>query len=84
MGLPPEGMQKMTESYEHLGEVVTHSMDLQKRYKEITEARRIVVSLDEASCVFSSDFDASPPVVWEWLNDPVKRTRWGVTTIGVP
>ena len=76
MGVPPDGMRKMTESYEHLGEVVTHSMDLQKRYKEITEARRIVVSPDEASCVFSSDFDAPPPVVWEWLNDPVKRTRW--------
>jgi uncharacterized protein YndB with AHSA1/START domain len=76
VGMPPEGMRQMSESYEHLGDVVTHSLDLQKRYKEITEARRIVASPDEASCVFSSDFDAPPPVVWEWLNDPVKRTLW--------
>jgi len=76
MGLPPDGMQKMTESYEHLGEVLTRCIDLQLRYKEITEARRIVVSPDDASCVFSSDFDAPPPLVWEWLNDPVKRMRW--------
>jgi uncharacterized protein YndB with AHSA1/START domain len=77
MGLPPEGMHDMTESYEHLGDVLTHSIDLQKRYKEITDARRIVVSPAEAACVFEEDFDAPPPVVWEWLNDPVNRTRWG-------
>ena len=77
MGLPPEGMRVMTESYEHLGEVLTHSIDLQQRYIEITEARRIVVTAEEAECVFKVDFNASPPVVWDWLNEPVNRTRWG-------
>src|SRR5207302_8401568 len=47
LGLAPEGMRMVTESYEHLGEVVTHSLDLQQRYKEIAEARRIVVTPEE-------------------------------------
>ncbi|MGH2522542.1 MAG: SRPBCC family protein, partial [Anaerolineales bacterium] len=34
------------------------------------------VEPEAADCVFVRDFAAPPPVVWEWLNDPHKRTRW--------
>jgi hypothetical protein len=36
------------EEYEHLGEVKTYNIDLHKRYKEITDSRRIMVDEKDA------------------------------------
>jgi hypothetical protein len=69
-----DGMRLQTENYEHLGDVVTHSFDLNTRYKEITDARRVVVTPEEADGDFISDFPAPTPVVWDWVTDPRKRT----------
>jgi len=75
MGLQPEGGHSQTESYEHLGEVQTYSLDLRKRYQELIEARRVFVTAEEAQLVIQQVCPAPPPIVWEWLNDPHKRAQ---------
>jgi len=58
------------------GSVRTFGLNLQARYESMLEARRIFVSHDEARFSFSMDFSASPPALWQWINDPDKRTQW--------
>ena len=64
------------EAYEHLGDVQTYSLDLHARYQALTEARRVFVAAEDADLVLTQDIAAPAPVVWDWLNDPQKRTRW--------
>ncbi len=64
------------EDYEHLGEVKTYNVDLHKRYKEITDQRRIFIDEKDADAVFRFDFTTPPHVTWEWLQDPTKRNLW--------
>jgi hypothetical protein len=77
IALPPDGMHVQGEAYEHLGEVKTYSVDLRKRYQELTETRRVVVEPGEADVKITHDFNAPPPVIWDWINDPIKRSQWG-------
>ena len=76
----PEGMHTGQESYEHLGTVQTYSLNLHDWYEDLIEERRFVVSEDNAHLSLIQDIPAPPPVVWEWLHDPVKRGRWLVGT----
>lgn len=76
MGVSPDGMHAQPETYEHLGEVKTYSLNLHERHQAITEARRVFLSPEEADLVLTHDFAAPPPVVWDWLNNPEKRSRW--------
>lgn len=73
----PDGMYRQTETYEYLGEVEVYCADLRQRYKEAAEARRIVISKEEAVLIFEFEYDAPPPIVWDWFNDPAKRNIWG-------
>jgi hypothetical protein len=74
--LPPAEMYTSTESYEHLGDVVVYVVDLHRRHQELTEARRVFISAAGADAVRTRNFACAPPVLWEWLNDPLKRNRW--------
>jgi uncharacterized protein YndB with AHSA1/START domain len=76
LGLTLEDTHIQMEEYEHLGEIKTHSIDLRKRYKEITEARRVILEEKDADIVLIVDFDTPPAVTWEWIQDPVKRNAW--------
>jgi hypothetical protein len=80
----PEGMHEQTESYEHLGEVKTFSLNMQARYKELVGARRVFISPEEADVVFTHNFVAPPPVVWTWLNAPQKRVLWDGNHVVIP
>ncbi len=64
------------EQYEHLGEIKTYNVDLHKRYKEITDSRRIMIDENDADFIMRVDFSTPPAVTWEWLQDPVKRNLW--------
>ncbi len=75
IGIESEGMHKQVESYEHLGEVTIYVTDLHARFEEISEARYVVLSPEEAHITFTYDFAAPPPVVWEWMNDPRRRNQ---------
>jgi len=76
LNIPPESFHQSIETYEHLGDVVTHNLDLHHRHRELAEARRVVISTAEADVVRERDFPCPPPVLWEWLNDSHKRSLW--------
>jgi hypothetical protein len=73
-----ENLHEQVESYEHLGEVKTHSLDLHTRYKELLESRQRFISPEEADAIITRTISASPIVVWEWMNDIQKRLRWEI------
>jgi uncharacterized protein YndB with AHSA1/START domain len=74
--LPREEMYHQQEGYEHLGSVETYSIDLRERYRQMAETRRSVVMPAEAHAVLAFDVPAPPAIVWDWLNDPQKRSLW--------
>ncbi len=76
LALRPDGLHASTESYDHIGNVKTYGLDLHQRYTQIVESRRVFLSKDEAHHVLEYDYAASPHVIWEWFNDPVKRGKW--------
>lgn len=77
LGLHLEDAHIQEEEYEHLGKIKTHNIDLHRRYREITESRRIILDEKDADFILSVDFSTPPSVTWEWIQDPDKRNRWG-------
>lgn len=61
------------ETYEHLGEVKTHSIDLHRRYEELVRDRRIFLTEETADLSFTVDYPVPPPVAWSWYQSPEKR-----------
>jgi hypothetical protein len=88
MNVWPDCAVALTENYEHLGDVKTHSLDLHKRYKDLVAEKRVMVTVEEADTIYTTELAAPPAVIWAWLNDPQKReiwmdhTRW--TTVARP
>jgi len=78
MDVHPLNVHSQVESYEHLGDVKTFSVNLDDRYNELTDERYVVLSPDKADVVLSKEFSVPPAVLWEWLNEPKKRTQWMV------
>jgi len=76
LSLNLENTHMQTEEFEHLGSVKTFSVDLHARYREFSEARRILIDEKDADKIFRVDFPAPPAVVWEWIQDPLKRNLW--------
>jgi hypothetical protein len=76
MQLHIDGLVESLESYEHLGEVRTLAMDMHARYESLLAARRVIVKPEEALISVSQEFEAPPPVVWDWMNDPAKRSQF--------
>ena len=64
------------EQYEHLGEIKTFNVNLHQRYREITEARRILLDDKDADFILQIDFPTPPAVTWEWIHNPEKRNLW--------
>jgi len=76
MGIQPDGMLASQESYEHLGEINAGSINLDERYRELVAERKVFMSAEAADVTVDYEFSAAPAAVWDWLNDPQKRTRW--------
>jgi uncharacterized protein DUF2652/polyketide cyclase/dehydrase/lipid transport protein len=76
MGLESEGMSEQTGTYEHYGQIKTYKLDLRVRYQVMVATRKVFVRPEEAYSVHTCDIEAPPAVVWQWLNDTEKRTRW--------
>jgi len=76
IGSSTDGMHASAENYEHLGTTRTWSMDLHARYDELCAGRRIYLSSDEAHWEVAREFHAPRPVIWDWVGDTDKRTRW--------
>src|SRR5512139_2533832 len=54
------GAQVQMEEYEHLGEIKTFNVNLHQVYKEITEARRILLDEKDADLTLQIDFSTPP------------------------
>ncbi len=76
IGLSLTDAHAQVESYEHLGEVQTQTLDLHERYQALIEARHVFLTAEDADIVDVRDLAAPPAQVWDWLNDPNKRTQW--------
>lgn len=81
LGLDTVDMFVQQESYEHLGQVMTYSLDMATRYRELAAARRILVTSEDAHAIIKADIAAPSAIVWEWLNDPHKRALWEHTDV---
>lgn len=58
------------------GSTRTFGLNLESRYKSTLEHRSVKVKKEDALLSFNVDFPISPTSLWEWLNDPDKRTQW--------
>lgn len=76
MDLPPAGMHEQIETYEHLGDIKTYSIDMHKRYDEIVAARHMMITKEMAHITLTYQFNAPPPVVWMYMHEPGKRDIW--------
>jgi hypothetical protein len=76
IGLNFADVHVQMEEYEHLGEIKTFSVNLHQRYKEITEARRIMLDEKDADLTLQIDFPTPPAVTREWIHNPDKRNLW--------
>lgn len=77
-GLDPAaaGMRPHVERYSDVGEVPVHVADLEARYLEERDRRRVAVSEDDASFSVERVVTGPPPVAWEYLTAPDKRLLW--------
>jgi hypothetical protein len=83
MRLQLEGLFEGVESYEHLGEVRILAMDLHARYDAFLKNRVVMVRENEALISLAEDFNAPPPVVWSWMNEPEKRKLYSMDPHGL-
>lgn len=78
MDVHPINVHTQVETYKHLGDVTTYCVNLDERYKELTDERRVFLRPEDADVVITASFPVSPPDLWVWLNDPEKRTSWRI------
>ena len=64
------------ESYEHLEETKTFSLDLHTRYQQILESRRIQLTPEDAMIVVAVDMKLAPAQAWDWYYNPQKKNLW--------
>lgn len=76
MSTRPQGLYSQVETYEHLGDVQTYSLNLKESYEAMLATRHTYIGAAEADYILVQDFPAPPPIVWEWLTDPRARNRW--------
>lgn len=71
LGLPTEGLQTIA-----LDGMNAYGLNLPARYEALMAERRAFIEPTAADLTLTRDFPASPARLWDWLNDPEKRTRW--------
>jgi class 3 adenylate cyclase/uncharacterized protein YndB with AHSA1/START domain len=77
------GMQPLTETYEHLGEVQTWVHDLERRWQEEEARQRVFVTPEDSWFTVSVATTAPPQLAWEFVTAPGRRPGWqvGVTEV---
>jgi uncharacterized protein YndB with AHSA1/START domain len=58
------------------GPLTAYRLDLQARFAAERVARQAASRDELADGTAERDLAAPPAVVWEWLNDPVRRSQW--------
>jgi hypothetical protein len=72
----PDKYHEQVEEYEHIGKIPTISVNLDEQYRRYVSERREYLPPEEADLVVHKDFPLPAPLLWEWSNDPKKRTLW--------
>jgi hypothetical protein len=75
MKLKLEGLHEQNETYEHLGDIPTLSMDVHLRYEEMLISQRVVIEPEQADYRLKFDFDAPPAILWDWLTSVERRSQ---------
>ena len=73
LDLNPDGLEAVEFAKES---IKMYGLNLQARHELLMETQQVVVQADKADATLTSDIDAPPPIVWEWLNDPKNRNQW--------
>lgn len=76
MGVRPENLHVTLESYPDLETIRASGFNLDKRYQQLINDRIVILSTAEADYSIPFTFPAEPPIVWDWLTDPIKRNNW--------
>jgi uncharacterized protein YndB with AHSA1/START domain len=84
MGVNPEDMTSCSGDYPYVGTIQARFLDLGHRYEAMTAARQAYITAGEADLIVSHEFAAPPSLVWDWINDPYKRTSWFRWTTWTP
>ncbi len=77
------GLRAHDETYEHIGEVPGYVHDLQQRWQEEQEVRRVRLSSQDADIHWTFDLAAPAALVWEWNTDASRRTQWAEDVVRV-
>jgi len=75
INLAINALHAQTETYEHLGDVATLSMDIHPRYDEMTAAVKVIIPPQDADYTLVFDFVAPPFVMWDWVTDVRRRSQ---------
>jgi uncharacterized protein YndB with AHSA1/START domain len=70
------GMRHHTETYETIGDVRAWVHDLDERWQEEEERRRVIVTPDESVLAVSIPTRVPPQLAWEFLTKPGQRMSW--------
>ena len=71
-----QGLVPAEESIEHLGRVVTYTLDLESRWQSETAQRRLDIVDADVVLDAIATIPAEPSVVWAHLTSPSVRTSW--------
>jgi hypothetical protein len=74
----PDKLHEQPEEYEHIGKIDTFSINLDERYRNYLADREMYLKAEDADLVVYKDFLVAPPILWEWSNEPKKRTLWAL------
>jgi len=79
------GMAPLTEVYEHVGEVSTWVLDLERRWSEEDARQRVFVTPEAAWFTQTVATVAPPQLAWEFVTSPGRRPTWqhGVTEVAL-
>jgi hypothetical protein len=78
LGMNSIKFHQQTERFDHIGAIETFSIDLDELYRNFLKDRVVYLSRKDADIVIQRDFPIPPALLWEWFNDPKKRTRWSL------
>jgi hypothetical protein len=72
----PDKCHEQPEEYEHVGRIQTFSINLDEHYKNYLSERTVYLRPEDSDLIVRYDFPVVPALLWEWSNDPKKRTLW--------
>lgn len=84
-GLDPAAlaMAEHVETYDDVGSITSHVLDLEARWREEQQRREVYVAPDQGYTLVDVEIPAPPPIVWDLLTSPAKRLLWQPDTLRV-